>query len=122
MRLVSGRYAIVAVLLGVLSCGSDDVGPNGHTVGARCTADNDCAKRCLLGAAFPEGYCSETCATASDCPGGSACIMVTGETAGVCMVPCRSANDCNGFGPGYLCGRQPRQEGGEGVLVCSGNG
>jgi hypothetical protein len=104
--------------LAIAGCGSDDVGPAGHAVGARCSADKDCAKRCLIGAPFPSGYCSQTCTSAKDCPGGSACVAVGG--AGVCMVPCHVANDCNGFGPGYLCSREPRQEGGEGLLVCAG--
>ena len=104
----------------VLGCGSSDVGPSGHAVGARCTADKDCAKRCLTGGEFPDGYCSQTCTSAQDCPGGSVCIAVSGE--GVCLVPCQVANDCNGFGPGYLCTKEARQEGGERVLVCIADG
>jgi serine protease len=121
MHPVSGRFLIVALLL-ALSCGSDDVGPSGHSVGARCAADKDCAKRCLVGASFPGGYCTETCATAHDCPGSAACIALDGETTGLCVVPCRVANDCNAYGAGYQCTREPRQEGGEGVLVCIGGG
>lgn len=117
MRLL-GPALLLTVSLLMGACGSDDVGPSGHVVGARCTADKDCAKRCLTGGEFPDGYCSQTCTTARDCPGGAACIGVEG--AGVCMVTCHVANDCDGFGPGYLCSRGARQEGGEGVLVCIG--
>ncbi len=115
------RLVAFACLVGLSSCGSSEVGPNGHSVGAHCAADKDCAKRCLTASSFPGGYCSETCTTVADCPGGSACIMAA-EPTGVCVATCHVANDCNGFGAGYLCNRQPRQEGGEGVLVCIGAG
>jgi len=111
-------FGLVILVFLLLGCGADDVGPGGKAVGGRCTADKDCSRRCLTGGAFPEGYCSQTCTTAKDCPGGSACVAVAGM--GVCMVPCHVANDCNGFGPGYACSREARQEGGEGVLVCIG--
>ena len=117
MRLL-GPALLLTVSLLVGACGSDDVGPSGHAAGARCTADKDCAKRCLTGGEFPDGYCSQTGTSARDCPGGAACIAVEG--AGGCMVTCHVANDCDGFGPGYLCSRGARQEGGEGVLVCIG--
>ena len=108
----------LAFLVLLLGCGESDVGPEGKAVGGRCTADDDCSRRCLTGGQFPEGYCSQTCTTAKDCPGGSACVAVDGT--GVCIAPCHVANDCNGFGPGYSCSREARQEGGEGVLVCIG--
>lgn len=121
MRPLSPSHVIAGFLLALLSCGSNDVGASGHSVGARCAVDKDCAKRCLTTASFPGGYCTETCTTASDCPGGSACIMGADAT-GLCVATCHVANDCDGFGAGYLCSRRPRQEGGEGVLVCIGAG
>lgn len=118
---LAAALAALAATTGVAACGAkDDVGPSGHTVGARCTADNDCAKRCFLGSDFPNGYCSQTCTADKDCPGGTACIMATDKT-GACMVTCKVPNDCNGFGAGYQCNRQGRQESGaEGALVCTG--
>lgn len=112
---------VAAAWLAAPSCGSsNDAGPTSHVVGARCAADKDCAKRCLLGSRFPNGYCSQTCMTDKDCPGGAACVK-NDATAGVCMATCQVPADCNGYGTGYECNRVARQAAGEeGALVCTG--
>ena len=119
MRRFPGIAVVAACLMMFVSCGSNDVGPTGHLVGARCTSDKDCSKRCLLGAGFPGGYCSQTCATEKDCPGGTACVK-NDDVSGACIATCHVPGDCDGYGTGYQCNRLPRQEGGEGALVCTG--
>jgi hypothetical protein len=118
MRSFSRRSVVLLVALWG-ACGSNDVGPTGHLVGARCASDKDCSKRCLIGASFPNGYCSQMCVTEKDCPGGTVCVMTDGDT-GACLATCHVPGDCDGYGTGYQCNRQARQEGGEGALVCTG--
>jgi len=105
-------------LIGLVACGSDGAGPNSNVVGGRCNSDNDCSKRCLTGSQVPGGYCTVTCATDHDCPSGAICAKLNGD--GVCLATCKVPADCNGFGPGYQCNRQPRQQGGDGALACLG--
>ena len=105
-------------LLALVACGSDGAGPNSNVVGGRCNSDNDCSKRCLMGSQVPGGYCTVTCATDHDCPSGAICATLNGD--GVCLATCKVPADCNGFGPGYQCNRQPRQQGGDGALACLG--
>ena len=119
-RFPGPALALFAAVLAVLSCGSsEEVGPNSPLVGGRCSGDKDCSKRCLLGTRFPNGYCSQTCATDKDCLDGTVCIQ-NDATAGVCMTTCHLPADCNPYGTGYSCNRGARQQGGEGALVCIG--
>jgi hypothetical protein len=101
-------------------CGSDDVGPQSHLVGGRCTIDGDCVKRCVTAPQFPGGYCTVSCATDHDCPGGAICAgNLTGITGGICLATCRVPADCNAYGAGYQCNRQDSQSGGLGALACA---
>ena len=121
MRRFPGLALVAALLVTApLSCGSsEDVGPSSPLVGGRCSADKDCSKRCLVGTRFPNGYCSQTCATDKDCIDGTVCIK-NDATTGACMTTCQLPADCNGYGTGYSCNREARQQGGEGALVCVG--
>ena len=111
---------LVLLVVGPFACGVDDVGPQGHMVGGRCAVDNDCVKRCVTGTSFPGGYCTVSCATDNDCPGGATCAAVSGITGGICLATCRVPADCNGYGAGYQCNRQTSQAGGAGALACVG--
>lgn len=82
--------------------------------------DNDCVKRCVTGTLFPGGYCTVSCATDHDCPGGATCAAVNGITGGICLATCQVTTDCNGFGVGYQCNPQNSQAGGAGALACVG--
>ncbi|MEZ4287500.1 MAG: hypothetical protein R3A47_05020 [Polyangiales bacterium] len=76
-------------------------GGNGtQTIGATCTddsqcvgsADKLCASEALYG--FPDGYCTDACATDADCGAGNTCYN------GYCFVGCDSADLCR---PTYSC-------------------
>ncbi|MBC8132483.1 MAG: hypothetical protein H7X95_05830 [Deltaproteobacteria bacterium] len=120
-----GLIVAGALIAAAEGCGTDDVGPQGKMVGGRCTTDNDCVNRCLTGTSFPGGYCTVSCATDSDCPGGAACVATNG---GACLATCRGSADCAGFGREYKCSRSTRQSGiaetagigaGAGTLTCT---
>jgi serine protease len=122
MRLVHiTRAAIMVLTIGaLLGCGADDVGPQSHMVGGRCTVDNDCIKRCVTGTHFPGGYCTVSCTTDRDCPGGATCGAISGLAGGICLAVCQIPADCNGYGAGYQCNRQTNQGGGMAALACVG--
>jgi len=103
-------WIVTALLIG---CGAS-VGPNGHSVGALCTTDRDCANRCTHDTDFGTGMCTQPCATDRDCPNGAVCITTDN---GICAVACQTTNDCSGFGRGFVCGNKSSPGGGT-VLVC----
>lgn len=91
----------------LLSCDDDTaVGPSGALVGGRCTQDQDCEKRCLIGSDFPSGYCSLSCQGDIDCPHGSVCI---GKEDDVCLLKCELPVDCQKLGATYRCDPEDRK-------------
>ncbi len=106
------RLWVVTALL--IACGGASVGSNGHSVGALCATDRDCANRCTHDTDFGTGMCTQPCATDSDCPNGAVCITTDN---GICAVACQTNNDCSGFGRAFVCGNKNRPTGGS-VLVC----
>ncbi len=124
MQLVQVPALVVAALLllaALSTCGPDDVGPESRMVGGRCTVDGDCVKHCVRGTRFPGGYCTVSCLTDHDCPGGAICAgALDGITDGICLATCQIAADCGGYGAGYQCDRQTSQSGGSGALACIG--
>src|SRR6185295_2705235 len=98
-KLAAIAAALALILL--VSCGDITVGPNSSSVGAACTVDGDCVKRCLVdGRHFPGGLCTLPCAGNADCPAGSVCVA---EQGGTCVVSCRTSADCAAFGRGFAC-------------------
>jgi hypothetical protein len=77
------------------------------SLGAACGSRADCAQApslsCLTegGAGFPQGYCSQSCASVS-CPEGAVCGDLSSTSAGVkaCLHACAAGADCR---PGYTC-------------------
>jgi hypothetical protein len=104
----------LAFFLFFCACGGSAVGPTGHEVGAVCSKDSDCAKRCTLLADFGNGMCTRPCASDPDCPKGTRCVAVEG---GICALSCRTTSDCSGFGQTFVCESKSQPGGGE-VLVC----
>src|SRR5262245_9543481 len=99
----------------LVSCGDITAGPSSTSVGAACTADNQCQQQCLVDdSRFPGGMCTVPCQRDADCPGGSACIAHNG---GVCVVTCHGDADCAAFGRGFACAVDSRETGGD-VMIC----
>ena len=95
--------------------------------GAPCDADDDCERKleCRSAESVPQSamgqMCSEACendddcncwygtcvreceVTASDCPDGTICAVLTAEFSvipqGYCVLPCLSPQDCDGDAP-----------------------
>jgi hypothetical protein len=91
------------MLAGALGCGSGGPpGPYETTIGLLCGNDLDCAPgaRCEHGKEFGDGTCSYACRAQADCPGGSACVEVSG---GSCLVGCLDDGWC---AVGFHCMRR----------------
>lgn len=93
-------------LSGTCISSAPDAGPAG-AAGAACSVDTDCADGlCLRGTDFPNGYCSKSCTTTSNCTFPSRCgVNDTGVgPANVCYAKCtqprQSPGDCRA---GYVC-------------------
>ena len=106
MRAFAGVVMLAATLGG---CGNHSILTDGGPgalgeIGAACSTNNNCALglTCLpASTGFPDGYCSEQCAT-SNCPAGSVCGDLTGTGLGnnACLASCLLDSDCRG---GYVC-------------------
>ncbi len=113
-RMVSLWIAFVASAAFATACGGG-VGAGGGLVGGTCQTDRDCSRRCVAGDGnFPGGYCTVSCRSDVDCPGGTACIDRNG---GMCAVTCQNDAQCAGFGRGFTCSNRDRVSGGQ-VPVC----
>jgi hypothetical protein len=88
---------LVALASGPACNDSDGVS---RSVGARCDANDECDSRCLMGASYPDGFCTLSCDDDGDCPGNTRCVEVEG---GVCLFPCIEAAACAFLGTGWDC-------------------
>jgi hypothetical protein len=108
-------FLAVPLISLLVSCGDIAVGPNSTSVGAACTADNQCQHQCLIDDRhFPGGMCTLPCATDANCPAGSFCIE---QSSGICVAGCHVDADCTGFGRGFVCDRETRATGGD-AMIC----
>ncbi len=104
------RIATVAVFsLTLAACGGFETyssGPRGTSqsasapttpqpIGGRCMNDGHCAGSTICLDSWPNGYCTQSCAT-TRCPSGSMCVEF--EDASVCLATCTAS--CR---PGYTC-------------------
>jgi hypothetical protein len=73
-------------------------------LGARCERHADCQERCLLdtpaGEHYPDGFCTLSCDSDHDCPGGAVCAALQG---GVCLFECEATESCAFLGAGWDC-------------------
>jgi len=107
------RYLVIAMALA--ACQNLDVS---RDVGARCDLASECNERCLVPSGdWPGGFCTITCDTAANCPGGSTCID---EQGGVCVFKCVGDADCTFLGAGYRCMAVDSHGAGTKVMVCRG--
>ena len=88
-------------------------------LGARCDDSDECDDRCLIGARFPDGFCSASCDSDSDCPSGASCVDLEG---GTCLYACGEAVGCEFLGQGWGCVSEPERgaDPGSEVMVCIG--
>ncbi len=103
--------AAFALALALAACGGG-VGFYGEVVGGSCSANRDCEERCLTGGDFPQGTCTVSCSSDSDCPSGTYCIRKEG---GVCLLGCRDPSDCRDR---YSCKAERNEGHGGDSLVC----
>ena len=90
-------------LLFAAACGGDGVGNDGDLVGGPCRDSADCADFCVTGGDFPDGTCTTSCNSDTDCPSGTACIDTEG---GICLLLCNFDEDCR---RGYDCEDESRR-------------
>jgi len=114
------RSTAMAVLVLLGACQHSDVS---RALGARCTTADDCDDLCLPGDTpgmepWPGGFCTRTCAMASDCPGDTTCA---GREGGVCLFTCGADADCEFLGDRWGCHDDDLHGGGIKVKVCRGS-
>jgi len=110
------RLLCALLSIAALGCGSSDVS---RELGARCTAMADCDERCLPpDSEFPDGFCTVSCLSDSDCPTDSVCVDVEG---GVCLYSCAADAGCAFLGAGWTCQGEDRQGEDVEVTVCIGD-
>jgi hypothetical protein len=100
LRSAAHWIATCLVLAATTACDdNDNVSPYETSVGLACRGDVDCAPgvSCEHGKEFGDGMCTYPCRDHFDCPGGSACVDVSG---GSCLVACVDDSWCN---PGFHC-------------------
>lgn len=79
---------------------SPDCTPGSLGYGEPCFDNTECSATgedpiCLgWQQGFNNGYCSEFCAGAGDCPGGGVCIDINISLHGVCFKGCATVDDC----------------------------
>ncbi len=91
-------FLLLALALFATACGGG-VGTDGDVVGGTCSGASDCAggSSCLMDSMYPDGTCTVSCSSQDDCPGGSTCVT---ESGGRCLLSCSSDSDCR---EGYNC-------------------
>ena len=110
------RTAIIAMVGALVACQHSDVS---RQVGARCDVADDCDERCLApGIDYPDGFCTMSCSSRSDCPGGTTCADREG---GVCLSECTQSSDCAFLGASWRCVAADLRGGGIKVMVCRGD-
>jgi hypothetical protein len=110
------RTAILAMVYALVACQHSDVS---RQVGARCDVAGDCDERCLApGAGYPDGFCTISCSSRSDCPDGATCADLEG---GVCLSECTQNSSCAFLGAGWRCTAVDLRGGGIKVMVCRGD-
>ena len=75
----------------------------GGTIGAPCTADNNCgAGGVCLTEGLPGGYCTKQCTTNTECGAGNLCVtfQLDQGPVSICLDGCTSNADCRS---GYSC-------------------
>ena len=107
-------------IVGLFGCRSA-VGSDGSLVGGFCDVSSQCElpARCLTGTAWPNGYCSQSCDSNEDCPGGAVCSEAEG---GTCLVECTSDANCRTDATigVYACAELPARGAGGTVMGCVG--
>jgi hypothetical protein len=108
----------LVVGLALTGCGSDDDELDSALLGGACTSNDDCEDRCVQGSDYPDGFCTVSCLSDTDCPSTTYCVD---DEGGVCLFGCDRHSDCEDLGPDWLCdGRDRKGAGGE-VRVCRGD-
>lgn len=88
------RPIVFLVSLAVLTL----TGCRGNTgIGTDCNAGSDCESNACA-TAWPSGYCTKECDSASDCGAGNVCIGWSDSN--ICVLRCASDGNCR---PGYGC-------------------
>lgn len=106
--------AALVMALGA-ACNSSDVS---RAVGAICDSNDECDERCLLPSPeYPDGFCTISCDSSSDCVGGALCVAIDG---GVCLIECELDMDCDFLGDDWVCRMIDANTEGQ-VSVCHGN-
>ena len=109
------RIALIT-LLALAACQSSDVS---RELGARCDKAADCDERCLGPSTdWPDGFCSTSCDSDSDCAFDAACIEESG--GGVCAFTCVTDPGCVFLGAGYECHERDVHGLPAKVMVCRG--
>jgi hypothetical protein len=91
-----------------------DAGTTVKGVGGACSGDGECQTgHCET--SFAGGYCTQTCATNTDCPGGSKCGYNQEGTSLVCLAVCSGAGAQGSCRDGYVCDTASAQDG---TAVC----
>jgi hypothetical protein len=113
---VRDAIGLTALVLLLIGCRGDEVGPSGGIVGGACASDRDCAHRCLSdNSHYPGGMCTLSCSRDADCPSGTSCVD---DAGGICAINCVSDGDCRPFGRDYRCDDKGRKGAGGEALVC----
>ena len=110
MRLLGGTLLVWALA----GC-SDSLEDN--LVGNTCTQNTQCRVMCETGVEFPDGFCTLSCSSDTQCPHGTVCMTTAG---GVCLFPCRGIVDCQFLGAGWRCQKKDHLPNGQ-AMVCIGN-
>lgn len=111
-------FRALAMIACVAGCSiSSDVS---RSLGARCDSASECDDRCLPpGAAFPGGFCSESCERNGDCGVEASCVAAE---AGVCLFDCAVDANCAFLGDGWRCREIAlREDGAQKAKVCAGS-
>lgn len=116
-RIAAPALAALIALLATAACQSSDVS---REIGARCDDQAECDDRCLTPSDdWPGGFCTLTCDSDGDCPGGAACIADGND--GVCAFTCEIESHCEFLGAGYSCtARDAHPDGAPKAMVCRG--